>query len=192
MIPPPATCMALMERYGMLPHIRRHSLLVGRVADLLARRLADAGLPVSVEAAVAGGLLHDIAKTPCLDGRCDHAAEGAKICRQHGFDELVPLVAEHVVLANGPPPPDRITAREVVYYADKRVDHDRIVDLDERRRSIIRRYANGDPARTAAIDRNFRICQDLEAAICGQAGIAPSDLARQVLSLPDPFASEAT
>ncbi len=187
MIPPPATCLALMERYNMLPHIRRHSLLVGRIADLLARRLAAAGLPVSVEAAVAGALLHDIAKTPCLDERCDHAAEGARICRQHGFDELAPLVAEHVILAGGLPPAGQLTAREVVYYADKRVDHDQIVDLETRRRSIIKRYANGDPKRIAAIDRNFRICQELEQRICDQAGIAPEDLAERVFALPDPF-----
>jgi len=178
-----------MERYAMLPNIRRHSIRVGRIADFLARRLAAAGLPVSVEAAVAGALLHDIAKTPCLNDRCDHAAEGSTICRRHGFDEIAPLVAEHVILQGGLPAADQLSAREVVYYADKRVDHDRIVDLDTRRRSILKRYANGDPARVVAIERNFRLCQQLEKILCAKAGIDAHALADIVRNQPDPFAT---
>ena len=47
-------------------------------------------------------------------------------------------------------------AKEIVYYADKRVKHDEIVDLDMRLEYILDRYGLGDPRRHRAIENNFR------------------------------------
>lgn len=174
MIPDLKQCLHLMEHYRMPAHIREHSLLVARIAEVLARLLREQGWPMQVELAVAGALLHDIAKVLCLDGSCDHALLGREICREHGYSELGPLVAEHVILRQGFTGLCR--ERELVYYADKRVCHQAVVSLEQRRDDIIRRYAANDPPRQELIHRNFGICRRLEKHIFAELPLEPAEL----------------
>ncbi len=175
MIPTVHECFRLMGEYAMLDNIRAHSVLVGRIAERLACDLAGSGMELRVEVAVAGALLHDIAKTPCLDSGGDHAAEGAAICRQHGFDELVDIVGEHVVLKNGVGT-STCSEKEIVYYADKRVKHDQIVDLEVRLQYILQRYGKNDPDFCEAIRGNFSHCHGVEEKIFAQLGYGAADL----------------
>ncbi len=174
MIPDTAECLRLMDRYRMPAHIRDHSLMVARVAKILARALAERGEDIRVELVVAGALLHDIAKALCLEGDCQHAELGREICREHGYTELEPLVAEHVHLEEGFT--GHCGEREIVYYADKRVNHDRVVSLEQRRDDVIRRYASGDPVRQEAIRQNFELCRRLEEHIFARLPLEPGDL----------------
>ena len=176
MTPTVRECFQLMDEYAMLDNIRAHSVLVGRVAERLACDLAGSGAAVRVEVAVAGALLHDIAKTQCLHSGNDHAAEGAAICRQHGFDELVAIVGEHVVLAGGVEAAEACSEKEIVYYADKRVKHDLIVDLDERLQYILEHYGKNDPELRDAIRKNFAHCHQVEAKLFARLDYQPNDL----------------
>ncbi|WP_457573385.1 HDIG domain-containing metalloprotein [Desulfolithobacter sp.] len=164
-IPTLTQCYQLMERYRMLPNIRRHSIVVAKVAELLVDTLPpELELP-DKKRVVAGALLHDIAKTPCLDNGCEHALLGAVLCEEHGFHEIAPCVAEHVLLKHHEPQRyarGHFLAREIVYYADKRVRHDQIVSLEERLDYIIQHYGNNDPLRHRLIQENFQKCIDLE------------------------------
>ncbi len=175
MIPDQTACLQLMARYQMPEHIRAHSLLVARVAEAVARLLAARGREIQLELVVAGALLHDIAKALCLDESCDHAELGREICREHGFHELEPLVAEHVVLEQGFT--GQIGAREIVYYADKRVSHEQVVSLEARRDDIIRRYAADDPPCQELIRQNFQLCRRLEEHIFAELPLEPDELA---------------
>jgi len=185
MTPTVRECFRLMDEYAMLDNIRAHSVLVGRVAERLACDLAGSGAAVRVEVAVAGALLHDIAKTSCLQSGNDHAAEGAAICRRHGFDELVEIVGEHVVLVDGVLP-ECCNEKEIVYYADKRVKHDLIVDLDERLQYILIHYGKNDPVLCDAIRRNFSHCHQVEAKLFACLDYQPEDLSLLV----DPVVAE--
>ena len=78
---------------------------------------------LSLELIVSGALLHDIAKTASLETELRHDELGREICLRHGLDELAEIVAEHVVLKDWAP--EHCTEKEIVYYADKRVLHDR-------------------------------------------------------------------
>ena len=81
-VPTIATCLQLMERYEMLPHIRHHSLVVARLAEQLISGLIATNPErpqADRELVIAGALLHDIAKTPCLNSECDHARMGGEI-----------------------------------------------------------------------------------------------------------------
>ena len=184
MMPTVRECFRLMDDYAMLENIRAHSVLVGRVAERLACDLADRGAPVRVEVALAGALLHDIAKTPCLESGNDHAAEGAAICRRHGFDELAEIVGEHVVLADGVAE-GCCSEKEIVYYADKRVKHDLIVTLDERLQYILEHYGKNDPGLCAAIKDNFAHCRQVEEKFFDLLDYNPADL----VVLVDPIVS---
>jgi len=178
-IPEVGHCLELMDRYRMLPNIREHSLLVGRTAGVIGCGLKQAGVAVDPALAIAGGLLHDIAKSLCLSADSKHAEEGARICRELGFPKVAEIVAEHVFLARDMAP-DLILEKEIVYYADKRVLHNRLVDIRTRRDDIIQRYGKGDPTVAEAIRANFEICRAVEEKIFRHLPFAPEDLEEQV------------
>ncbi|HDO30002.1 MAG TPA: HDIG domain-containing protein [Desulfobacteraceae bacterium] len=178
----------------MLPNIRRHSIVVARVtwrlidslqrSDLLSAPVPDQGL------SVAGALLHDIAKTTCLAAGCDHAEVGAEICRRHGYPGIARIVAEHVILRGHDPQRYRrgaFTAREIVYYADKRVRHEEIVSLDERLDYILEHYGRNDLLLHELIRKNFARCVELEHHMFSFLPFAPGQLADTVSG--DPVAA---
>jgi len=164
-----AECFQLMEDYAMLPNIRRHSIVVARVAlQLIDGLLENQTTPATVpdrSLVLAGALLHDIAKTPCLESGCDHAREGERICLDLGYPEIASIVGEHVILRDhNAQRRERglFSAREVIYYADKRVRHEEVVSLADRLEYILEHYGNGDPAIHRLIRINFDKCVDLE------------------------------
>lgn len=173
-------CLRLMARYGMLPNIRAHSLLVADIAELISSSLIRAGFDLSQELVAAGALLHDIGKTACLHNGRDHAREGHDICLANGLPAgLAAIVAEHVVLRDHSPE-GAFTEKEIVYYADKRVNHDQVVDLDDRLVYILGRYGRDNPQLRQAIDWNFQRCLALEQKIFSHLPFRPEELAAQV------------
>ena len=168
----------------MLPNIRAHSLMVARIAELLARALRKRVDAIDVELTVAAALMHDIGKSFCLDNDRNHAALGRDICLRHDLYELAPLVDQHVVLDAESFPETPLSAKELVYYADKRVNHDQIVSLDQRLVYIIDRYGQNDPRRHAAIRRNFERCQMIEAGIFNGLDFGPDDLPERLAGFP--------
>ena len=133
----------LWDEAEMLDNIRAHSSRVRDVAVVLASWLEPAGVRLHPLALRTGALLHDIAKTPCLDGSCRHDLRGAELLREMGYPELADLVAVHVYF----PTNGALTEAAVVYYADKRVRHDEVVSLEQRFAYIEQRYGTGHPER---------------------------------------------
>jgi uncharacterized protein len=179
MVPSIKTCFRLMDEQEMLDNIREHSIVVARIAELLARGLLEAGESVDLKKVIAAALMHDIAKTSCLKNGRNHAEEGRKICLQNNLEEIAPIVAEHVVLRtyliNG-----CFSEKEIVYYADKRVNHHSVVSLEERLRYILERY--GARGRREVIERNFALCRKIEAALFGLLPFHPEELSRELAS----------
>jgi putative nucleotidyltransferase with HDIG domain len=167
-----------MEQYAMLPNIREHSLMVGRVAGLIGSGLARAGRSLSLELIVTGALLHDIAKTVTLETQLRHDELGREICLRHGLDELAEIVAEHVILKKGVP--ESCTEKEIVYYADKRVLHDEVVGLDARLDYIIHRYGHGDEKLHARIRHNFAQAHAIEARLFAELDFSPQELGERL------------
>lgn len=175
MIPSVQQCFALMTKYGMLENIKAHSIVVERIASLMARGLQEAGERISLDLVTAGALMHDIAKTQSLKTKEDHSAKGSEICIQNRLDEIAEIVAEHVVLKaflkEGP-----VLEKELVYYADKRVNHDTIVSLEERLSYLIRRYGKGDDTLIRRMGRNFEVCKQVESKLFSKLPFAPEDV----------------
>jgi len=96
MIPTVEQCFEYMEKYEMLENIRAHSIVVEKVANLIARALRDVGVDVVIKKITAGALLHDIGKTLSLKTGGDHAAKGEEICYENQLDEIADIVGEHV------------------------------------------------------------------------------------------------
>ena len=175
----------------MLPNIRRHSIVVAQVALQIIDGFAESErTPASIpdrSLIAAGALLHDIAKTPCLKNGCDHAIQGAEICLQLGYPEIASIVEEHVILRDHDS--DRrlqglFNAREVIYYADKRVRHEEIVSLNDRLEYILEHYGNGDPGMHKLIKINFAKCVTLEHHLFAYLPFSSPQLPEKVAHFP--------
>jgi uncharacterized protein len=176
MIPSVKTCFQLMDKYSMLENIRAHSIVVARIACLIAAGLRDSGLAISVEKTTAGALLHDIGKTASFSSGRDHSEIGSQICMESHADEIAEIVAEHVTLKSYNPN-GRFSEKEIVYYADKRVNHDTIVSLEQRLAYILDRYGRNQDVIALRIRVNFETCKEVEAKLLGRLNIRPDALA---------------
>lgn len=181
MIPSHEECGQLMEEHRMLDNIRDHSVIVARIAEFLVENLQEHGLDIPLDLAVSAALLHDIGKTPCLNTQEDHALKGKEICLRHGYHEIADIVEEHVILKDGFPE-HPLSATEVVYYADKRVTHDKIVSLADRLEYIVERYASNSEIRRRAIEKNFLKCRRIEEEIFSYLDFKPENLAERISS----------
>jgi uncharacterized protein len=144
MIPSRETCLHLMEQKGMLPQIRGHSLQVCRVALCLGENLISHFQELNMGLIEAGALLHDIAKTECIKSKGNHVLIGAEMVRTLGFHSVARIVAHHVHLENEFPRNGSIDEVVLVHYADKRVLHEEVVDLEERFAYLTKTYGSSD------------------------------------------------
>ena len=174
-IPSVDECFDLMEQYHMLPNIKDHSIVVAGVAEIITSGLIAAGHELFMDRIIAGALLHDIGKTSCLDNNYDHAVKGVEICLDHNLNSIADIVGEHVILRNYS---DRsnFSEKEIVYYADKRVNHDQVVSLEERLSYILVRYGSNNRVRCQAIKRNYALCQELEKRMFSYLSFEPFDI----------------
>ncbi len=180
-IPTIEQCLHFIDRYEMLDNIRHHSFMVARVAKTLTIGLAKHPTTQTpdINEVIAGALLHDIAKTRCLKNNSHHARDGQSICMELGYPEIGAIVLEHVVLRDF----NRelyqkgiFGAKELVYYADKRVRHDQVVTLADRLSYIVERYGNNDPIKEKRIQENFAATITFESLLFSHLNYQPEEL----------------
>lgn len=139
-VPRKARCLRLFRTVQMPDHIQAHSMLVCRVALLLADGLRQAGVHLNRDLVQASALLHDITKPRSFATGENHAQTGGEFLSELGFPEVGDIIRQHVVLdiyfAD-----DHPNEAEVINYADKRVLHDQVVPLTDRMQYILERYA---------------------------------------------------
>ena len=179
MIPSVKICLELMEQYEMLDNIKAHSVMVEKIASIMGRGLKDSSMDISLEKIAAGALLHDIGKSHCLNTGDDHEAKGREICLENHLDEIADIVGEHVRL-KGYHLDSPISEKEIVYYADKRVNDDMVVSLEERLSYLLKRYAKNMEHISQRIRRNFELCRAVEKKLFAELDFRPEDLARMV------------
>jgi putative nucleotidyltransferase with HDIG domain len=166
----------MMDKYDMPVHIRAHSILVARIAMLIASKLDAEGVKISIEKSVSGALMHDIAKFPCIQSHEDHCQKGREICENEGFDEISDIVNEHVVIRN-PIVADEYNEIEIVNYADKRVLHDQIVSLQTRMDDIKVRYLPKCPhIDIPMFNHHYEICKTVENKLFAKLNFLPQDV----------------
>jgi len=176
-IPSIDKCYDLMAEYTMRPNIVAHSILVMDVALAIADK-CKIGVVIDRDLVMAAALLHDITKTRSLETKERHDATGGRLLRDLGFTPVAEIVEQHVIIGNidlrGP-----LEEREIVFYADKRVMHDRIVSIDERLRDLVDRYGH-----TEEIIRSILHGRDLILAVERKIdGLMKVDLQQTVYGL---------
>lgn len=170
-VPDLAACMALWDKYQMLPNIRAHSRMVATIAQALAARAAQRGFDVNVDAVYAAGLLHDIAKTWCIRHGGSHDLLGASwVTQETGNHSIAQGVILHVHWPWALPRGGAICQLPIfVLYADKRCMHARCVSLRERLDDLLNRYGKTEKSRTM-IREGMRQARNMELELSEQLG----------------------
>ncbi len=138
-IPSRAECYEILRRNEVPEHIIAHCEKVATIAVFIAKELKAKGEPINVALVEAGGLLHDCTKHISFKKGENHAQSAARLLRELGYPEVAHVVAQHIFLKPGPPG-SLITEEEIVYYADKRVMHTKIVPIHVRFEDLRKRY----------------------------------------------------
>ncbi len=177
-IPDEHTCMALVRKYETPDHIVRHSLQVWLVARVIGSAMIRRHHPMDMDLLKAACLLHDIGKYPCiLEGNRYHDIKGQEMLEYEGYPEVGSIIARHVNLREKDGEP--IGEAHVLFYADKRVNHDEIVSLEERFDYLFRTYAKS-PQTTAGIGKMKADTMRLEERIFRLLDFDPDRLAAMV------------
>jgi len=177
-IPTKVQCYQMIRQMRMRDHIVIHSLQVCRVATFLTEHLNKQHNRLNFGLIRSAALLHDITKTRSFKTREDHALTGGKYLSDNGYPEIGDLIRQHVTLDKYSVA-GSIFEAEVLNYADKRVLHDEIVDLDRRLDYILERYAETLTHRER-INGLWQKTKEMENKLFKDLTIAPDDLTRLI------------
>lgn len=150
-IPTYNECLSILFKYKVSDKVLSHGRAVAAVGRRLAELLNDTGLNLNIEMVVAGGLLHDLAKS-----KPNHSKRGARVARVMGFDSIEPIIAAHMDLELAAECVIDETA--VVFLADKLVQGDKVVPLAERFSQALDKFA-GSPEKMNSILRRKRTAE---------------------------------
>jgi molybdenum cofactor cytidylyltransferase len=160
-IPTENECRAIWAAHGVSEQVIAHCRLVAEVARTFAIHLKCAGFNVNLELVVAAANLHDLAR-----GQPDHARAGARMLAALGYPQVARVVGAHMDLQLKRRSFDEA---DLVYLADKCVEDDRLVTLEERFHSSLERFA-ANPEALKAVAKRFqdaRVIQERVEEILG-------------------------
>ncbi len=212
-LPSHEECLSLIRDCHVPVHIARHAATVARLAVFLARKLAERGIEIDVELVERACLLHDLFRVcdfPLEDFTWfeqpvteDDKSRWRRLKARHGhvrhedaadaflrdkYPVLATTIRRHryvAVLDEADCP--RSWEEKLVYYADKRAMHDRIVPLKERleeahQRSALVLAREGKarcPQTEEAVDARIF---ELEAEIFNAIGLSPDNVTEELIA----------
>ncbi len=204
-LPTRKECLAIIKEHHVPPHIVKHSLTAAKLAVFLAQRLTEKGITVDVNLVDRTCLLHDIVRI-CDFKELDYSrfeqpvtAEDKAMWRQlrAKYKETPHEYAAYDILKDKYPAlaltikkhryigildeEEKPTTWEekLVYYADMRVMHDKIVPLEERLTEGHKRNAHlysTESQRRSIIAKVDPLIFELEKEIFDEIGLSPLDI----------------
>jgi HD superfamily phosphodiesterase len=155
-------CAALLNgRLHVSPAVTAHGRTVADMAVRIGQALNHAGFSLNLQLTCAAALVHDMAR-----GEYDHARRGGKLLRDLDMPLMAEIVETHMDMAAGEG--RRIKEAEVVFLADKLVQEDCFVGLDERfRRRMEDSFADSQAHDSACrrLEAARKIAERIEAVI---------------------------
>ena len=135
-IPTREECLLILKNNGTPSNVIQHTQKVAEFAAEIADNLLEKGIKVNRGLVVAGALLHDIEKV-----KEDHSAKGASILEKKGYPEVAKIIKYHSYYDMEKDNHFELTIEQkIVFYADKRIMHDRKVSIRERYDDLKKRY----------------------------------------------------
>lgn len=157
----------LIRRREMPRHIFMHSLIVRRVAIMIAYSLKIHGHSIDMRLVDRAAILHDICKIDSIRTGGDHALMGEQLLKGFGYHCVADIVGQHVRLKSMD-----LNEAMVVNYADKRVMHDKVVSLSRRFVDLMNRYGT-DESRRIRILAQYHTTLDVQNIIVSSSNIDP-------------------
>jgi molybdenum cofactor cytidylyltransferase len=162
-IPTGKECAELWARYDVPGNVIAHCRLVAELARVLALHLNRAGFNLNAGLVVASGYLHDLARA-----QPDHARAGARLLEELGYPLVAGVVASHMDI--------RLKRRgldesDLIFLADKCVEEDRLVALEERFESSLSRFA-GKPGILHSVERRFKAARTIRERLEKLTGVS--------------------
>ncbi len=142
----------LLKENHCLPQVISHCLAVTELALQIGNKLEAKGHKVDLPLVEAGALLHDIGRSKTHG--VEHSLVGAQIAQAIGLPQpVIDIIKRHVGAGISPQEADwlgwpkdnyvpQTLEEKVVCYADKRIDHDKVVPVET---EIERLQNNGFP-----------------------------------------------
>jgi HD superfamily phosphodiesterase len=148
-IPTIEQCYELLKQCHTPKHIIRHCEVTADFAVELAKKIAANGADVNVDFVHRACLLHDILRLKGL-----HHEDAACEFLKNEYPQLALVIKKHAykALIDENLKPQTIEGK-IVYYADKRVMHDKVVPLAERLAEGHKRNKPADCKKT--VDTNY-------------------------------------
>ncbi|MAG18126.1 MAG: hypothetical protein CL944_01485 [Candidatus Diapherotrites archaeon] len=131
-IPSIEECNAIIEEYKVPDHIRNHIAMVRKIANFLAKKISENETEINLDLVDKGALLHDVMKMYCVENNCRHAEEAGKVLTQKGFPEFGKVLEQHGLDEVNHFDENTLIETKIVWYADKRVNQDKLVSLGAR------------------------------------------------------------
>jgi putative nucleotidyltransferase with HDIG domain len=179
MIPDLEASFSLLREHMVPIHIVSHSVMVAKISLVLGEAVNAAGCQQNFALLAAAGVLHDIAKFATLKTGEDHARAGADWLKARGLEAVARVVGQHVRLQlDVDKPVDEV---ELVFYADKRVQHEKIVTLEQRFVDLQCRYGKNQAALGSLAEMKV-MTADLENKIFRCLSWPPDEMAEEVLA----------
>ncbi|MBW7989120.1 MAG: HD domain-containing protein [Planctomycetes bacterium] len=209
-LPTHKECLAIIKAYHVPPHIVNHSMVVAELAVFLARKLKEKGETVDLNLTESACLLHDIVRV-CDIKELDYSRIGRPVTDedkakwnqlQKKYEEIphedaaydilkekYPALAltirkhKYTALLDEKEKPDT-WEEKLVYYADKRVMHDKIVSLQERLTEGHKRHAlfsESHSKRKSIIAKVDPLIFKMEKEIFNRIGLNPLDITDDII-----------
>lgn len=170
-LPSREECFRLLKESHTPENIMRHTRAVNKLCMDLGERLKARGEDINLELLDRASLLHDLDKFMTLREDYEmHGIEACRILREGGYPGLAEIVRKHRILTILKPGELKAWEEKIVYYADKRVMHDRTVPVREKMKYLVKTYniRGRDLEKLRECEREIL---KLEKEILGKAGI---------------------
>lgn len=172
-IPTYSECMALLSKYGMPENIVAHCVAVSRIAVFIAEKIKARGGKVNISLVQAGALLHDIDKIIEIKNKSGrHGIMAREILEKEGYPQVAKIAERHVLHKIIKESKEFSIEEKIVFYADKRVRHDKIVSLSERFEYLRKTYLQ----HIENITRAEPLTKELEKELMDAAGISADEI----------------
>jgi HD superfamily phosphodiesterase len=165
------------DRYAFPDWLRRHSRLVGAIGAVLANARARAGNTVDVDAVTLAAYLHDIGRSPLLQGDPrEHNELSGLVLAAEGLPGCVEPASRHAIYTVlDPATAPRTIEEKIVYIADRRGGM-KIEPIEERAKETASRH----PQYRTQIARAVPIALGIEREVFAGLPFGPADLAAHV------------
>lgn len=187
----------LLKEFHVPAHIRRHSEKVAAICKFIEEKIDGVDLDLLEKAAMLHDLVRicDFTKWNPQNFPDKHTEENLRkweeirknhkgkpheeaayeVLIERGEKEVAELIRSHRFKIILEPEPFKTWEEKILYYADKRVEHDQVVSLEERLDRGKERNAVTEEQKARSDEARPKIYA-LEKEICEAAGIKPEDL----------------